>query len=423
MGLAISTGHPIGMVAATGMPFACLTPGTKRAASKAAVGYYLAALWPMVIGLERYVGRSTPFLTPVAIWVLGGVVLSIPWVLAATADRLQYVWRAPLALAATVIPPLGIIGLASPLTAAGFLYPGTGWIGLATVALMPGIILGAHALPIRQRRIAWCVVIPLCVGLATGPRVLGSRNTEPPRGWVAVNTHFGDVSQPFQDFVAAQFIQDTAAKIPARVVIFPESVVPRWSEATEAFWLQSLGRCRAHGQILAFGAGLPRPGQDNIATLRDLGRYDFAAAIDALKSRDIPVHSALGTPTPEPIDNALVLAGAESATYYQRLPVPIGMWQPLSRTSVPLRLSAPGVLEIDRQRAAVLICYEQMLTFPMLSSMLRELSGRLRTSAWQVRFVCCCGAFSARIRRADPCGIPGRSRSDRTTGEAPSLVS
>lgn len=373
MGLAISMGHPIGMMSATGMPFACLTPGTKKRAFVAALGYYLAAIWPMVIGLERYLGRSVTFLTLAAIWISGAIVLSIPWMLAATANRREYIWRAPLALAATVIPPLGIIGLASPLTAAGFLFPGTGWVGLATVGLMPGIILASNALTIRQRCIAWCVIVSLCVGLATGPRLLGSRNTEPPRGWVAVNTHLGDVSQPFQDFVAAQFIQDTAAKTPARVVIFPESVVPRWSAATEAFWLQSLDRSRLHGQILAFGAGLPRRGQDNIATLKDLGRYDFAAAIDALKSMDAsPVHLTLGEPAPEPIDNAVVVAGAESAMYYQRVPVPIGMWHPFRRTSVPLRLSAPGILDIDHQRAAVLICYEQMLTFPMLASMLQH---------------------------------------------------
>jgi apolipoprotein N-acyltransferase len=40
--------------------------------------------------------------------------------------------------------------------------------------------------------------------------------------------------------------------------------------------------------------------------------------------------------------------------------------------SIPLRLTAPGVLVIDHQRAAVLICYEQMLTFPILASMLQH---------------------------------------------------
>jgi hypothetical protein len=40
------------------------------------------------------------------------------------------------------------------------------------------------------------------------------------------------------------------------VLIFPEAVVPRWSEATEAFWRDSLDSWRTRDQILALGAGL-----------------------------------------------------------------------------------------------------------------------------------------------------------------------
>jgi hypothetical protein len=64
--------------------------------------------------------------------------------------------------------------------------------------------------------------------------------------------------------------------------------------------------------------------------------------------------------------------GAESATFYQRIPVPVGMWRPFTWTSAALRLTAPGILNIDHQRAAVLICYEQLLTFPILASMLQQ---------------------------------------------------
>jgi apolipoprotein N-acyltransferase len=68
----------------------------------------------------------------------------------------------------------------------------------------------------------------------------------------------------------------------------------------------------------------------------------------------------------------MILVGAESARFNQRVPVPVGMWRPFSKVSVPLRLNAPGVLAIDHQLAAVLICYEQMLTFPVLTSMLQH---------------------------------------------------
>ena len=383
MGLGVSTGHPLGIIAAAGMPLACLTPETRKAAFKSTLGYYVTGIWPMVPGLDRYIGQSATSLIPIAMCVLTAILLSVPWTIAWTSDRrFDCLWRVPLALLATIVPPLGIIGLASPLTAAGYLFPGTAWVGLAAVALMPGIVLSTGALALRRRCAVLCLVSASAVALAIGGRLFAQGDAAPPPGWIALNTHFGDVSQPFQDFPAAQFIQQKAAESPARVIIFPESVVPRWSEATEAFWHQSLDRCRTRGQILAIGAGLPaktRTERNVREGLRDLRAYDFGAAIDALKGTGTPraIHGSVISngaikPRLEPIDNTMLILGAESGEFYQRVPVPVGMWKPFSRISVPLRLDSPGVLAIDHQRAAVLICYEQMLTFPILASMLQH---------------------------------------------------
>jgi apolipoprotein N-acyltransferase len=118
------------------------------------------------------------------------------------------------------------------------------------------------------------------------------------------------------------------------------------------------------------GAGLP----SNARIRNDHPAYNFAAAIDALESGD----SSLGTvhdsirSSPEPVENTLLILGAGSGRLYQRVPVPIGMWRPFSNFSVPLRVNGPGVIEVDHLRAAVLICYEQMLTFPVLASMLQH---------------------------------------------------
>src|SRR6266849_2533295 len=131
------------------------------------------------------------------------------------------------------------------------------WVGLAAVALLPGIVLSTHALALRRRCAVLCLVSVSAVALAIGGRLFARGDAAPPPGWIAVNTHFGDVRQPFRDFIAAQFVQQKAAETSAGVLIFPESVVPRWSEATETFWHQSLDRCRTRGQILAIGAGLP----------------------------------------------------------------------------------------------------------------------------------------------------------------------
>jgi hypothetical protein len=59
MGLGGSTGHPMDTIAAAGMPLACLTAGTRKAAFKSTLGYYVAGIWPTVPGLDRYLGQAT----------------------------------------------------------------------------------------------------------------------------------------------------------------------------------------------------------------------------------------------------------------------------------------------------------------------------------------------------------------------------
>jgi apolipoprotein N-acyltransferase len=352
------------------MPIVCLLATSRKTAFESTLGYYTAGLWPMIPGLQRYIGSSASPLIPFAVWVFAAILLSVPWTIAWTDRPAKYVWRVPLAFFATTIPPLGIIGFISPLTAAGYLFPSTSWFGLAAVALLPGVLLAARGVAPRLRLAVACLAFAACDVLAISGRVRTPVEAEAIPGWVGVNTHFGDVSQPFHDYAAATFIQQKAAETPARVLIFPEFIVPRWSEATEAFWRRTLDRCRKRGQTLVIGAGLP----SNARIKNDHPAYNFAAAIDALQSHDSSVstvHDSIRS-TPEPVENTLLILGASSGKLYQRVPVPIGMWRPFSNISVPLRVNGPGVIEIDHQRAAVLICYEETLTFPVLASMLQH---------------------------------------------------
>src|SRR5690349_17789591 len=107
MGLGVSTGSPLGMAVGAGMPLVCLSAKTRRATFENTFGYYVAALWPMVPGIARYLG-SNMFLVPISFWILAALLLSSPWAMAWTLDRGNLIWRVPLALLLTVVPPLGI---------------------------------------------------------------------------------------------------------------------------------------------------------------------------------------------------------------------------------------------------------------------------------------------------------------------------
>jgi hypothetical protein len=67
--------------------------------------------------------------------------------------------------------------------------------------------------------------------------------------------------------------------------------------------------------------------------------------------------------------NALIVRGADLTSFRQRIPVPIAMWNPFSGHGAPINLLGPGILKVRRERVAVLICYEQLLVWPVLPSM------------------------------------------------------
>ena len=52
----------------------------------------------------------------------------------------------------------------------------------------------------------------------------------------------------------------------------------------------------------------------------------------------------------------------------QRIPIPVTMWKILGGTGVRLNLEGPGTLLIGEDRAAIFICYEQLLAWPMIMS-------------------------------------------------------
>jgi apolipoprotein N-acyltransferase len=195
---------------------------------------------------------------------------------------------------------------------------------------------------------------------------------QPPAGWIGVDTHFGGIAHgrvsPLAEFNASQSVQKTAASTDGKVVLFPETVVPTWTPSTDAFWQPTLDAVRAGGKTIIVGARLPireiEGTPDSIA--------DFSAALAVLQGAALPLRP-VGTRSAEfQYDNEIVVRGSESAVLCQRIPVPIAMWKPFQQTGARLHLFSPGIISVAGHRAGVLICYEQLLAWPVMISMLHR---------------------------------------------------
>jgi hypothetical protein len=287
--------------------------------------YYATANWPLIPGVLGYFAPSGTILEASAFWAVPSLMLPLPWIVCWAPASSRASWRLPLAYFLGVVPPFGIIGWASPLTAAGILFPGWSWIGLGLLVTMSALLVS------RPSRAGF-----LTLSLAVLANTLYPGSLPSPESWEGVYTSFDRVTDPVDplpEFRVAEGIQRIALTSNNRVIVFPEFMVPRWTEATESFWQPTLADVRASGKTLLIGVGLP---------IKGTSRYR----------------------------NAVLTVGKETATpFLQRVPVPVIMWNPLKpERAVPLRLFGPGILEVAGQRAAILVCYEQLLSWPMLQS-------------------------------------------------------
>lgn len=361
VGLAVSSGNPIGITTSVLMPALALRAKSRRGAYESAVSYYAGALWPLVPGANNFFGPRVPILAAFVLWATATLLLALPWPLVWSVDVRQALWRAPVGLALTVIPPLGIIGWVSPLTAAGFLFPATRWCGLLACVLLTG------ALAVWPKRAGLTF---LCI--AAVANLIHPIEPTAPTGWEGINTHFGSIAQevadPFAVYRVAEQIQREALSAQASVIVFPETVVPYWTASTDAFWPQTLAKLKASGKTVLIGARIPRMA----SAPRPL--YDFSAELAALHSSPAFASARLpenGQWSPAYV-NAVVLRGAQTAIFEQRFPVPVSMWNPFRPNSAPLNLAGTATIRIGNKRAGILICYEQLIVWPVITSMLRK---------------------------------------------------
>jgi hypothetical protein len=287
------------------------------------LGYYGAYMITMFPGAAIFFGHAFNPFGIALLWLSFSVLLAAPWALLCTSDPVRLSWAVPCVIALETVPPLGLFSIGNPLNCAGVLFPHTRWFGLALLLVLASLVA------LRPR-----YALPLVLFLAVGS-TLFIPSARPLRGWQAISTRLGgqglDTPDMMRDYATAEFVQSTALRSDARVVVFPESIV-QWNASTEAFWNRTLATLRAQRRTLVLGAIVMRRGPRGAYRNVALGR------------------------------------GAMDFIFDQRIPIPVTMWKIFGNGGVPLNLQGPGTLLVGRDRAAVLICYEQLLAWPIIMS-------------------------------------------------------
>nr|WP_262519131.1 conjugal transfer protein TraB [Agrobacterium fabrum] len=296
-----------------------------RGLPQGVANFYAADLWP---GLFLWVAASVSFVgVHAALWTKRPGEFASGKRRAGSARAARYL----LAMVLTGLPPFGITGWAHPLTAAGVLFPGWRWWGLGATAILLVLMTGRR----------WQIAVAVLGGLYVWPATDWTSHRLTP-GWTSVDLEMGeslgrDLSLTYHHGLIATVRNATAHKDGIRVVTLPESALGFWTPTVRHVWQEGL---RGSGLTIVAGA----------------------AIID-----------------PRGYDNVMVTISADAAhvLYRERMPVPGSMWQPWQQWTgrgggARADFFGNPVVEVDGIRITPLICYEQLILWPVLQSMLHS---------------------------------------------------
>jgi hypothetical protein len=289
------------------------------------VAYHAGATWTLLPGSHVFYGTAFRPLDTLLLWLATISILTLPWLLIRLLPPARLAWTLPLVLVVASLLPTGI---ESPLTVAGVLFPGLGWLGLILTLAIYGTMTRK---PLRSLGFAVCL-FAVCHLVFHG-------HPQAPPTWTGIDTRFGGTgfmaSNGMASYRDALAIQSLALESPATVTVFPETVVKSWNSATDLFWQPTFHELETRGRTVIVGAeesGISR-------------RTYF---------------------------NVLIVRGAQTDIFRQRVPIPFAMWNPFNNTGVPLNLSGPSTITIGATRVAPIICYEQLLALPILTAMTKH---------------------------------------------------
>jgi hypothetical protein len=321
------SGHLLLLPVALGFPVLWAMAPTRMVAASVSAGYFLAASRGLPQGVAAF--YSSNIWPGLLLWLCASLSFVIVHAVLWTKNARTRPFRYLLAAIIMSIPPFGIMGWAHPVTAAGVLFPGWGWRGLGAMAA------GLAGLATRS----WSTVAITLAGLWiwsaaswTGPTV--------PESWLGVDLEMGaslgrDAGLRRQrDLIAT--VHDAAGD-GADFVVLPESALGFWTPTVERLWM------------------------------------------GAFSDRDVTVIAGAAVVDPGGYDNVLVAIDRHGARilYRERMPVPGAMWQPWrswlgTSSGARAHFFANPIVEIGGQHVAPLICYEQLIVWPILQSMLHD---------------------------------------------------
>lgn len=324
------------------VPLLALEADSRQSSFFVSFVFYLALSCGIVPGSCVFF-RDGSLIRALCLWCSSAFGLALPYALlypVRSSYQTSKAVRLVIAILASAVPPLGLIGWGSSLVAAGLFFPSTGWIGLALLLLLYGL-----AATWRYVRLVLFVT-----ALALTP-ILPIMEAIPSANWAGIDTAFGRLASGSADFeeqyqrereVFADLLRKKRnGEFGADILLLPETLIGRMNPTTQKRWRDFLHHLDDKKVFIA-GAEIPKG-----------WKYDN-------------VMVAFNAPTAH---SGEVI---KEQTAIQRCPVPFSMYRPFNPWGANADVFSRGessMMYFAGEKAGFLICYEQFLAWPMLSMM------------------------------------------------------
>jgi apolipoprotein N-acyltransferase len=300
-----------------------------------ALAYFLVASRGIPHGAGIFFETTSNPMLGWLLWAGAGILNALPWAWAwiKTRDPFVPILRVCAAVVITTLPPIGLVGWVSPLSAAGWLYPGLGLIGLGLLFLMwSGLI--AKSLRVSM----FCAAIAVGSNISYSPASNYELNG---MNFVGIDTQFSKLQSKSYQHISSRLnlITELSKKVPDNtVVVLPETMLPapdfKNFGFVEAILENAGSTLNSKNSVIIFG-------------------------------REFPTESGS-------FENTLVFLGHQKDPLKQRIPVPFGMWKPWAFDSFEMNIFGSGATSFAGLKMGFLICYEQTLTITNLGTMINH---------------------------------------------------
>ena len=320
--------------------------------------YYLGSSYELFYGAEVYFDHYrllNPFF-----WVLHQMILASGWVIF-WKEGMSRFWDIFLRLSLTyiltiLIPPYALLGVAHPVTAAGLFFPGIGILGMIFFTCLSAFIAYLfirikqeyyfHAARPLLTKITLLIISATFIFMSILDIEAHSdleQLKEETKSRTVIQTEMGNIQngtifiKDYERHLRLKKMAEQKIHAGYSVIIFPEMIAGKWTDVEQELWADVRKYAEEHKAVVLLGV-------QKIISRR---QYDNAVVV-------------LG-------DKRLVSREILKA----RVPMPLSNWNPFSKLSATLNISREnnGVIVIADEPTAVLICYEQMLVWPILQSM------------------------------------------------------